>query len=95
MRGMLQGARSAGARVVADEPEVPAMMYTRDATAAPAIVEHMRFGLGDVPPGLHVVEVRIEDLVAKRTMSRQRECSRAGSAHAGASSAESSAGSAK
>jgi hypothetical protein len=70
MRDMLRGARSAGARVVADEPEVPAMMYSRDANAAPAIVEHMRFGLGDVAPGLHVVEVRIEDLVAKRTMSR-------------------------
>lgn len=70
VRGMLQGVKTAGERVVASEPEVPAMMYTRDEPAADAIAETMRFGLGDVPPGLHVVEVRIEDLVAKRTMSR-------------------------
>ncbi|MEO7522112.1 MAG: hypothetical protein ABIW79_09875, partial [Gemmatimonas sp.] len=70
VRGMLQGVKTAGERILADEPDAPAMLYTRNEPAAAAIAEHMRFNLGDAAPGLHVLEVRIEDLVAKRTMSR-------------------------
>lgn len=70
VRGLLQGDKTAGDRIIANERDVPAVLYTRDAVAAPAIAEHLRFSLSDVPEGRHVVEVRIEDLVAKRTFSR-------------------------
>lgn len=69
-RGMLTGERSAGDRVLADEPEAPAVMYNRDETHAPALFEHLTFNMGAFPPGRHVVEVRIDDLVAKRSVTR-------------------------
>lgn len=69
-RALLRGARSAGDRVLADEPGAPAVRYDRDAPAASALFEHVTFNMGNFPPGRHVVEVRIEDLVAKRTVAR-------------------------
>jgi hypothetical protein len=69
-RALLAGTHRAGDRILADEPEVPAVSYTRNAPAGAAIAEHLRFSLGNAPPGRHVVEVKIEDLVARKTVAR-------------------------
>lgn len=70
MRAVLQNTRTAGDRIVSDDKDVPLLQYTRLGRPADAMVELIDFNLNDQPPGRHVVEVRVEDLVAKRTTSR-------------------------
>lgn len=69
-REMMQGTTTAGDRLLAEEPDAPAVMYDRDASASAAMFEHIDFNMGNFPPGRHVVEVRIDDLVAKKSVSR-------------------------
>lgn len=70
MRAILVNARTAGARLLADEADAPAVAYTRDEAAAAAVVDHLSFNLGDVPAGRHVVQVTVKDLVSGRVVTR-------------------------
>ncbi len=71
IRGVLANSQRAGARVIADEAQAPAVAYTRDAPAAAVVVDHLStFNLGDAPPGRHVIEVTIRDLVSGKTVAR-------------------------
>lgn len=70
MREVLVNANTAGARVLANEADAPAVAYTRDEAAANAVVDHLTFNLGDQPPGRHVVQVKIKDLVSGRVTTR-------------------------
>lgn len=70
MRDVLVNSSTAGARVLANEADAPAVAYTRDEAAAAAVVDHLSFNLGDQPPGRHVVQVKIRDLVSGRVATR-------------------------
>jgi len=70
MREVLVNSNTAGARVLANEADAPAVAYTRDEAAAPAVVDHLTFNLGDQPAGRHVVDVKIKDLVSGRVVAR-------------------------
>ncbi len=70
LRKVLVNERSAGARVLADEPDAAAVAYNRDAPAAFAVVDNLTFNLSDAPPGRHVVQVTITDLVSERSVTR-------------------------
>ncbi len=71
IRGVLANSQRAGTRVIADEADAPAVAYTRDAAASPVVVDHLStFNLGDAPPGRHVVQVTIRDLVSGKAVAR-------------------------
>ena len=71
IRGVLANSQRAGTRVIADEADAPAVAYTRDAAASPVVVDHLStFNLGDAPPGRHVVQVTIRDLVSGKRVAR-------------------------
>ena len=70
IRDVLVNSRTTGARVLANESDAPAVAYTRDEAAALVVVDHLTFNLGDQPPGRHVVQVRIKDLVSGRVATR-------------------------
>lgn len=70
MQRILAGSDSAGTRVVAGEAGAPDMSYDRTAAADGVVLDNIMFGLGDVGPGHHVVNVTIDDLVSGKSVTR-------------------------
>jgi hypothetical protein len=70
MKEVLAGTRKSGSRVVAAEDDAPDISYVRDAAPTAAILENILFGLDDAPPGQHVVNVTIDDLVSGKSVTR-------------------------
>ena len=70
MKDVLSGSARAGTRVIAAESDAPDFAYVRDAGADVAVLDNIVFGLGDAPPGHHVVNVTIDDLVSGKSVTR-------------------------
>jgi hypothetical protein len=70
MQQTLSGAVSAGSRVVANESTAPDMSYERNEVASAVVMDNIMFGLGDFPPGQHVVNLTIDDLVSGKSVTR-------------------------
>lgn len=70
MKEVLVGSAKAGSRVVADESAAPDFAYVREEAPSEALLENIVFGLDDAPPGHHVVNVTIDDLVSGKSVTR-------------------------
>jgi hypothetical protein len=70
MKDVLVGSAKAGSRVVADESAAPDFAYVREEAPSEALLENIVFGLDDAPPGHHVVNVTIDDLVSGKSVTR-------------------------
>jgi hypothetical protein len=69
-RALIAAQRTAGTRLTSQEPDAPALAYNRDAAAAPVVLDQLTFSLSDAPPGRHMVQVTITDLVSGATATR-------------------------
>ncbi len=70
MKEVLVGSAKAGSRVLPSESDAPDLAYVRDAGAGVPTLENITFSLGNAPPGHHVVNVTIDDLVSGRSVTR-------------------------
>jgi hypothetical protein len=71
VRQALVTTRTAGSKVVPDEPDASSLNYTREAPASGAIAEHIRLPLpGNASPGRHVIAITVTDLVSGRRVTR-------------------------
>lgn len=70
MKEVLVGSAKAGSRVLAAESAAPDLSYVRDAAPSEALLENIVFGLDDAPPGHHVINVTIDDLVSGKSVTR-------------------------
>jgi hypothetical protein len=70
MKDVMAGSRNAGTRVISSEDSASDISYTRQSAANDVVLEHVRFGLGRAPQGVHVVGVTIDDLVSGRSVTR-------------------------
>ncbi|MEP6781522.1 MAG: hypothetical protein ABJC26_16610 [Gemmatimonadaceae bacterium] len=70
VRSTIEASSGAATQVVKNESDAPQMSFVRDAVAAPVIVDQMNYGLADLPPGRHVVQVQVDDLVSGNSVTR-------------------------
>ncbi len=71
VRAALRGDPVASQRVTADEADASSLAFTRVAPASGVVVDHLLFALpANSPPGRHVIEVKITDLVSGREIRK-------------------------
>ncbi len=71
LRDALSASARAGTKVLANEADASDVSFTRDAPSSDVVVDFIRaLTLEHVPIGRHVLNVRVEDLVAHTTVTR-------------------------
>ncbi|MEP6763081.1 MAG: hypothetical protein ABJB66_02160 [Gemmatimonadaceae bacterium] len=70
VRTTIEASGGAATQVVNSESDAPQVTFTRDAAAKPVIVDQMNYGLADSPPGRHVLQLQIDDLISGKSIAR-------------------------